>query len=83
MMPVPSRPAPHDSMGIRSALLLLALVGCAAGPDEDPLDFGPAARVVVLQGDSQTGVVHTELAQPIRIQVLDAQGRAVAGQIIS
>lgn len=68
-----------------SALLAaVALLGTAAcdlgsGPDRP----GPPASLEVVSGDLQTAPAGTELPQPLVVEVSDAQGRPVRGQVVN
>lgn len=59
-----------------------------AGPEgpETTIDFlalgGEAARVELFDGDDQEGVVGQELAEPLRVRVLDANGYPAAGGLL-
>jgi hypothetical protein len=45
------------------------------------LEAGPAAEVVLI-GDGQTADAGSELPEPVTVQVLDAAGRPVEGQLV-
>jgi hypothetical protein len=61
------------------AAAVLALPACdATGPKT-----GPAAQVVIVSGNAQTGPALAELPQPLVVKVTDAQGRPVKGQAVS
>lgn len=44
---------------------------------------GPPAELDLVSGDAQSGTVGEELTQPLVVKVLDAEGRAVEGQVIN
>jgi len=57
------------------------LLGCDS--PTGPGGPGAPARLDVVSGDLQTGVVAGELAQPLVVKVLDEDGDPVAGQLVN
>lgn len=67
----------------RGALLSFLLVlSCKDSPTETRKTPTPAALDIVA-GDGQTGVVGTELANPLVVRVEDASGQPVPGQLVN
>lgn len=58
-----------------SALLLASCNGTATGP-------APTTQVEILTGDHQVGAAGFELADPIEVRVVDANGMPVAGAVV-
>jgi hypothetical protein len=54
----------------------LVFGACKDSPPEPP-DLGPPAQLVVTAGDNQSALANTEVPQPIRVQVQDADGDAL------
>lgn len=68
----------------RSVLGLLCATSLFAGCDSAVAPPGtPPAAVQIVSGDNQSGSVGVELAQPLAAKVLDAEGRAIPGQIVN
>jgi hypothetical protein len=64
-----------------AALILAFILGCndsSTGPESATL-----ARVDLVSGDGQTGVVAEQLPQALKAKLLDANGRVVSGQTVS
>ena len=73
--------APH----LHRAALLLAgalFLSCSDTPTENEQPQTPASLDIVA-GDEQSGVVGTELANPLVVRVEDANGQPVAGQLVN
>ncbi|HET7462952.1 MAG TPA: Ig-like domain-containing protein [Longimicrobium sp.] len=70
------------SGAIRAALVigLGALAGCA---DSTGPRTGPAAKLDVVAGNTQSAAAGAELPQPLVVKVSDAKGRAVKGQVVN
>lgn len=69
---------------LRFALLLgscLVLVD-SCSESTSPL-HGPPAQFDVVAGDAQTGVVGTELGEPLTVRLVDANGITIAGQLVN
>ena len=56
--------------------LLLGILASCGGNEAPP---GPPTTIALLNADALSGLVGTTLGEPIRIQVQDADGRAVPG----
>ena len=72
--------ASADRLGTRApwniaALLALATIVACGGDTASAPEIGPPAKMEVVSGDSQHGVVGDELAQPVAVRVVDASGR--------
>jgi len=65
------------------ALLAAAVLALPACSDSSGPKTGPAAHVDVVSGNTQTGAVNTQLAQPLVVRVTDAGGNVVQGQSVS
>jgi len=62
---------------------LVALTGCKDKPSE-PGEVGPPSQLVPIAGNNQSAPANTELTQPIRVSVQDANGTAVgAGHTVT
>src|SRR5690349_14440965 len=71
------------AMFVRTALLFVAIVGViSAGCSGSYPGEGVAASVQIVSGDAQTGVVATELAQPVVVKVVDVRGAPAAGSLV-
>lgn len=67
------------------ALLVAGIVfvsACSGSDVVDPPQSGPLAALTVVEGPDQSGTVGEELAQPLGVKALDADGRAIAGQLV-
>jgi alpha-tubulin suppressor-like RCC1 family protein len=64
------------------ALASLAVAGSCERPTSAEKPAIPAALLIVA-GQDQSAVVGTELSQPLRVRVLDAEGRPVRQQIVN
>jgi hypothetical protein len=62
------------------ALLIASLAACS-GPSE-PAGLRILTQVVVVEGDSQLGIVHAPLGKAVAVRVLDDQDKPVAGQAV-
>lgn len=71
-------PAFRDLARITLLLAVAAAVSYACSESSAPKP-SHLARVKIVSGDSQSGVVGTALAAPIVIQALDSNGRAAVG----
>jgi hypothetical protein len=67
---------------LAAAAALLALAACS-GDSTGSAKAGPPARLDVVSGDLQTGSAGVELAQPLVVKVLDANGTPVQGQLVN
>lgn len=54
-----------------------ALVVVSACKDNGPEEIGPPAQIVVAEGDNQSALANTDIAQPIRFQLQDVRGNPV------
>jgi hypothetical protein len=68
---------------LRLAILALALSACATEPTPDSGLRALAAHIVIVQGDSQTGAVHTQLPNALAVRVLDDSQRPIAGHPVA
>ena len=70
----------------RSRLLAVivgaALLGCGKDSSTGP-HVGPPANMSIVSGDAQSGVVGEELATPLVVRVVDANGDPVQGQLVN
>src|SRR5918912_2627895 len=68
-----------------SAVLALATLTVVAACDNNtaPKKAGPPAKLSVVSGDMQEGTVGQELADPLVVQVTDAAGTPVRGQLVN
>jgi Bacterial Ig-like domain (group 1) len=67
-------------------LTLLALACTAVLPacsDSTGSKPGPAAHLDIVGGNTQTGVVGTQLAQPLVVKATDANGHVLKGQVVN
>lgn len=64
-------------------LVLLAVVLSCSDTASPPDKFDDQISLDVLSGGNQTALEYTELAQPIVVQVKNAKGKGVAGQIVN
>ena len=75
--------APHRSM-LSRRMVFLAILGSAACGGESPTDSSPpSTSLLIVSGDGQQAIVGHELPAPLVVQVLDAKGRPVKGQIVN
>jgi hypothetical protein len=65
----------------RIGALLIATLAACSGPSE-PAGLRILTQVVVVEGDSQIGVVHAPLGKAVAVRVLDDQDKPVAGQAV-
>jgi protocatechuate 3,4-dioxygenase beta subunit len=65
------------------ALLLAAVTSCGGDSSSGPPRQKSAAEVEIVSGNGQRGAVGTELAQPLVVKVVDANGGPVAGQVVN
>jgi hypothetical protein len=65
------------------ALLSLLLFASCGGEDLVLPDEGIPTSIVVVDGNEQSGVIGTALAEPVVVRVLDVQGRPVQGQQVT
>jgi hypothetical protein len=71
---------------IRTLFLLLLAGAVAALPacsDSTGSKVGPAAHLDIVGGNTQTGVVGTQLAQPLVVKATDANGHVLKGQVVN
>jgi hypothetical protein len=75
-------PARNRTLGILpAALAVAAVLSCSESTARKT--GGVPASLVVVAGQDQSGVVGKELAEPLRVQVLDANGDPVRGQVVN
>jgi len=65
------------------AVLLLTFAGGCAEPASPPDALNLPVSLNIISGGDQTALEFTELAQPIVVQLLNAKGRGVSGQIVN
>jgi hypothetical protein len=63
------------------ALLACAALGACAGESTAP-SLRILTQVIVVEGDSQVGVVHTALPKTVSVRVLDDRDKPVSGQAV-
>ena len=77
-----SRRGSTRSVAVTGVILVFGFtLSCSEGPSG--LTAGPAAAMVIVGGNNQTGVVGVELPNPLVVLVTDAKGKAVQGQIVN
>ncbi|MFL5540891.1 MAG: Ig-like domain-containing protein [Longimicrobiaceae bacterium] len=74
---------PRPGRMAAALLLAAAVLALPACKDTTGAKAGPAAHLDVLAGNAQTAPVLTELPQPLVVQVTDAQGHKVKGQVVN
>jgi hypothetical protein len=78
-----TRPVPRALPTLAFTALLCAVLVVACDSPTGSDEPGPAAHVELLSGDLQTAEVGTELPRPLVVKVVDAKGKALAGQIVN
>lgn len=74
----------HPKVRALHALAAVMLAGAlACESSTNPIRVGPPAKLVIVSGNQQQATVGTELANAIVIQVTDADGNPVQGQLIN
>ena len=71
---------------LREAFVLATAVGlasCGGGDLVLPGDVGPPADLVVVSGDDQSAAPGSQLADPLLVRVVDAQGLGVPDAPVS
>jgi hypothetical protein len=63
-------------------LLVMTIAGCSDPAAPNGL-IDQAASMIIVSGDAQTTLEYTELPQPIVVQVLNAKGKPVNGQVVN
>ncbi|HEX2076271.1 MAG TPA: Ig-like domain-containing protein [Longimicrobium sp.] len=63
-------------------LICLALAACSGDAATVPVPQGPVSFEIV-SGDDQTGVVGEKLSDPLRVRVVDATGKPLAGRVVN
>ena len=66
-----------------TALLLLTVVGACRDSASPPDKFNQAVSMAVISGGNQEALEYTELPQPIVVQILNAKGKPVVGQLVN
>ncbi len=66
-----------------AALVFVLLLSACGKETTAPQLAGPPAAMLVVAGDQQSAEVATQLPTPLVVRVLDAEGRAVTGQVVS
>ncbi len=76
----------RSSLGQRIAWAIAILVFTACGDSvqdpnviQEPEPQGPPTQIVAISADSFSGVVGTQLTEPLRVRVTDADGQGVSG----
>ena len=64
-----------------AAVMLFGALACDSGTN--PIRVGPPAKLVIVSGNQQQATVGTELPYAVVIQVTDADGNPVQGQLIN
>ncbi|SOD04023.1 hypothetical protein SAMN05216486_1221 [bacterium JGI 053] len=64
-------------------LLAGAVAALAACADSTGAKPGPVAHLDVLGGNTQSGAVNTQLAQPLVVKATDANGHVLKGQVVN
>src|SRR5437868_3747692 len=76
----------HRPLGLAVSIIAVASA-CAMANDRTepiaPVLPARAARILIVDGDAQRGVVGTELPGAITVRVVDSTGAPVAGQIVN
>jgi hypothetical protein len=65
------------------AVLLLTFAGGCTEPASPPDTLNLPVSLIVISGGNQTALEFTELPQPIVVQLVNAKGRGVGGQIVN
>lgn len=89
--PFPCRTMPSTIVRIRGvAASILGVAACSltlsCGGSKDSTSstrVGPPAQLNIVSGDAQSGTVAKELAQPLVVRVVDANGNPVQGQSVN
>lgn len=71
---------------VRAIALALVASACTqeiAAPNQTPTPPAFPARMLVAAGDAQDGVAGSELATPLAVRVVDANGQPIAGQVVN
>ena len=67
---------------MRAPLLILGL-SAACNEVTSPRMRSPGVSLVIVSGEGQSGVVGTELAQPVVVKAVDAKGKAEPGMVVN
>jgi hypothetical protein len=65
------------------AILVLLATAVSCSDSTGPRKVGPPARLDLIAGEGQEGVVGTELSTPLAVRVTDAHGTPVSGQLVN
>lgn len=77
----PMRGLARFILGIASCLLALS---CSGSKDStSSTRVRPPAQLYIVSGDAQSGTVGKEIAQPLVVKVVDANGRPIEGQLVN
>src|SRR5919108_308589 len=84
---IPSmRPTPQRHLA-QAAVLVFAIIGGLSCKSDSPTGTDNTtptpATIQIFAGNNQEGVVAADLPNPLVVEVLDAQGRAVGGQTVT
>src|SRR5687768_13882068 len=66
-----------------SVFLGLVIATAPLSCDNSPTELLQLHNVEFLAGEDQSGVVGKELAEPLRVRAVDANGNPIAGQVLN